>query len=68
MKSKIKLYSLMKKLNLQNKKVFGVGSPSRGATLVNYTGLNEDLLKCILEVKRFLQNWKIYAWYKDTDL
>ena len=49
--SKIKLYSLMKKLNLQNKKVFGVGSPSRGATLVNYTGLNEDLLNCILEVK-----------------
>ena len=50
-KSKLNLYSLMNKLNLQSKKVFGVGSPSRGATLVNYIGLNEDLLKCILEVK-----------------
>ena len=50
-KSKISLYALINKLNLQNKKVFGVGSPSRGATLVNYIGLNEDLLKCILEIK-----------------
>ncbi len=50
-KSKISLYALINKLNLQNKKVFGVGSPSRGATLVNYVGLNEDLLKCILEIK-----------------
>ncbi len=51
LQSKIDLYNLIKKFNLQNKKVFGVGSPSRGATLVNYVGLKEDLVKCILEVK-----------------
>ena len=45
LQSKIDLYNLIKKFNLQNKKVFGVGSPSRGATLVNYVGLKEDLVK-----------------------
>ena len=28
-----------------------MGAPSRAATLVNYVGLNEDILKYILEIK-----------------
>ena len=49
--SKINLYSLLKKIKLNNKKIFGVGAPSRAATLINYVGLNEDIIDCILEIK-----------------
>ena len=48
--SKINLYSLVKKIKLKNKKIFGVGAPSRAATLINYVGLNEEIIDCILEV------------------
>ena len=50
-KSKIKLYSLIKKIKDEKKIIFGVGAPSRAATLINYVGLNEDLIDCILEIK-----------------
>lgn len=49
--SKIDLYSLLKNLKSKNKLIFGVGAPSRAATLVNYVGLNEDIIKYILEIK-----------------
>jgi len=49
--SKINLYSLLKNLKKKNKLIFGVGAPSRAATLVNYVGLNEDIIKYILEIK-----------------
>ena len=59
--SKINLYSLLKNLKSKNKKIFGVGAPSRAATLVNYVGLNEDMIKYILEIKGSYKNRKIYA-------
>ena len=49
--SKINLFSLLKNLKSKNKLIFGVGAPSRAATLVNYVGLNEDIIKYILEIK-----------------
>jgi hypothetical protein len=49
--SKTNLYVLINKLISKNKIIYGVGAPSRAATLVNYTGLNEDIIKCILEIK-----------------
>lgn len=48
--SKIDLYSILKKIKLKKKKIFGVGAPSRAATLINYVGLNEDIIDCILEI------------------
>ena len=48
--SKIKLYSLLKNIKLKNKKIFGVGAPSRAATLVNYIGLDKNIIECILEI------------------
>ena len=48
--SKINLYSTLKKIKSKNKKIFGVGAPSRAATLINYVGLNEDIIDCILEI------------------
>ena len=49
--SKVNLYALIKSLKLKNKIIYGVGAPSRAATLVNYVGLNEDIVNCILEIK-----------------
>ena len=49
--SKLNLYSFLKKLKEKNKIIYGVGAPSRAATLVNYVGLNEDILNYILEIK-----------------
>ncbi len=49
--SKLNLYSVLKKLKEKNKIIYGVGAPSRAATLVNYVGLNEDVLNYILEIK-----------------
>ena len=48
--SKINLYSLIQKLKAKNKIICGVGAPSRAATLVNYVGLDENIIECILEI------------------
>ena len=63
--SKIKLYSLLKNLKSQNKKIFGVGAPSRAATLINYVGLNEDIIKYILEIKG---SYKIGKYMPGTNI
>src|SRR6185369_10523585 len=49
--SKLALSGLLLKIKKQNKKVFGISAPSRGSTLINYTGLDENILDCIVEVK-----------------
>ena len=51
LKSKSDLILKIQKIKRQNKKIFAVGAPSRATTLVNYVGLNEDLIDCICEVK-----------------
>ena len=48
--SKIKLLNLLNKLKAKNKVIYGVGAPSRAATLLNYTGINHNLLDCICEI------------------
>ena len=48
--SKINLYSLLKKLKKANKKIYGIGAPSRASTLINYVGLDENIIDCILEI------------------
>ena len=51
LKSKIDFYNLIRKINLQKNIIYGIGAPSRGAILVNYLGLDENILKAILETK-----------------
>ena len=48
--SKIKLLNLLNRIKNKNKTIYGVGAPSRAATLINYTGINHSLLKCICEI------------------
>ena len=48
--SKLNLYSILKKLKGNNKKIYGIGAPSRASTLINYVGLDENIIDCILEI------------------
>jgi len=49
-KSKIDLYSILKKLKSQKKIIYGISAPSRATTLINYVGLDDSLINCIMEI------------------
>jgi len=48
--TKIDILKIIHKIKKTNKIVFGVGAPSRASTLINYLGLDENMIDCILEV------------------
>ena len=41
---------MLKKIKSNNKKIYGIGAPSRASTLINYVGLDENIIDCILEI------------------
>ena len=51
--SKIKFYNLLNRLYKNNKKlkIAGISAPSRSTTLINYLGLDENIVNCIFEIK-----------------
>ena len=49
--SKLNLFNLIKKIKDKNQNIFGVGAPSRASTLINYLGLDQDIIDCVLEIK-----------------
>ena len=49
-KSKVNLFNIIKKIKDKNKIIFGVGAPSRASTLINYLGLDQDIIDCVLEI------------------
>ncbi len=49
--SKLKLNSLLLDLKLKKQRIFGVGAPSRASTLINYAGIDNGILDCVVEVK-----------------
>jgi len=51
LKSKVKLLELLFNTKLYGEKIFAVGAPSRGSTLLNYCGINKDLIECVVEIK-----------------
>jgi 2-polyprenyl-3-methyl-5-hydroxy-6-metoxy-1,4-benzoquinol methylase len=69
--SKVSLLSKLQNLKKKNKKIFGVGAPSRATTLVNFVGLNEDIIDCICEIKgsykinHFLPGTRIPIYQED---
>ena len=48
--SKIKLFNLINTLKKEKKIIFGVGAPSRASTMINYLGLDQDIINCVLEI------------------
>ena len=49
--SKLDLMSLLYDLKIQNKRIYGISAPSRGSTLINYTGIDEGILDYVVEIK-----------------
>ncbi|MBT4710215.1 MAG: methyltransferase, partial [Alphaproteobacteria bacterium] len=48
--SKLGLHAVLHKIKAEGGKIYGIGAPSRASTLVNYTGLDDNMLDCVLEL------------------
>lgn len=51
LQSKLDLLSLISDIKRNGESIFGISAPSRASTLVNYVGLDQDILDCIVEIK-----------------
>ncbi len=49
--SKLQLHSLLLDLKTRNQRIFAIGAPSRASTLINYVGLDDGILDCVLEIE-----------------
>ncbi|MDA2918680.1 class I SAM-dependent methyltransferase [Desulfobacterota bacterium AH_259_B03_O07] len=50
-RSKIGLYKLVARLKREHVQIYGIGAPSRASTLINYVGLDDGILQCVLEIQ-----------------
>jgi len=48
--SKLDLYGLLAPIRAKGERVYGIGAPSRASTLINYVGLDDGVLDCVLDV------------------
>ena len=49
--SKLALHAMVKDLKQKGARIYGIGAPSRASTLINYVGLDDGIVDCVLEVK-----------------
>lgn len=49
MLSKLELYKLIEEIKKKGQKIIGISAPSRASTLINYVGLDEDIISYIVE-------------------
>jgi len=49
--SKLALYGLLQQIKAAGQRIYGIGAPSRASTLINYVGLDDGILDCVLEIK-----------------
>jgi hypothetical protein len=49
--SKLGLYALLKDIRARGERVYGIGAPSRASTLINYVGLDDMIVDCVLEIE-----------------
>jgi hypothetical protein len=49
--SKLELQALLLGIKQKRQRIYGISAPSRGSTLVNYVGLDDGILDCVLEIK-----------------
>jgi hypothetical protein len=50
-RSKVDLHALLRDVLAKGHRIFGVGAPSRASTLINYVGLDREILDCVVEVR-----------------
>ena len=48
--SKLDLLALLHDLRRDGNRVYAIGAPSRASTLVNYVGLDDSIVDCVLEI------------------
>jgi SAM-dependent methyltransferase len=48
--SKLALMALLDGMKRAGARIYGIGAPSRASTLINYVGLDDGILDCVLEV------------------
>lgn len=48
--SKLRLHALLLELKQRGARIFGISAPSRASTLINYVGLDDGILECVVEV------------------
>lgn len=53
--SKLQLYGLLREIKQNGGRIYGIGAPSRATTLITYTGLDDGILDCVLEVSGSLK-------------
>ena len=53
--SKLDLHGLLAEIRKRGERVYGIGAPSRASTLINYVGLDDGILDCVLEIKGSLK-------------
>lgn len=49
--SKLELNALLKDIKIRGKRIYGISAPSRASTLINYAGIDDGILDCVLEIK-----------------
>ncbi|HLK31523.1 MAG TPA: class I SAM-dependent methyltransferase, partial [Terriglobales bacterium] len=49
--SKLELLALLKTIKGDGQHIYGISAPSRASTLVNYVGLDDGILDCVVEIK-----------------
>ena len=49
--SKLDLMAMLQGIRGKGQRVYGIGAPSRASTLVNYVGLDESIIDCVLEIQ-----------------
>lgn len=53
--SKLELHALLRDIKKGRQRMYGIGAPSRASTLINYVGLDDGMVDCVLEVKGSLK-------------
>jgi hypothetical protein len=53
--SKLGLHALLYSIKSEGGKIYGIGAPSRASTLINYVGLDEGIVECVLELSGSLK-------------
>lgn len=49
--SKLRLHGLLYDIKSRGQCIYGIGAPSRASTLINYVGIDEGIVDCVLEVR-----------------
>ena len=49
--SKLELQAMLLEMKKKRKRIYGIGAAARASTLLNYVGIDEGILDCVVEIK-----------------